>query len=97
MAVVEFPKKEDGGPWTQGPAKCLDCKHEWQHVSPAGTVSLECPQCGTMRGVLYGPVDAEEGQSVWTCGCGCDVFKIVAENGKYKWTLCLRCGSPQSF
>lgn len=97
MGDVVKLEREPEGPWLAGKAKCLDCATEWAHVSPVGTLYLECPQCKTQRGVLYAPCDGAEGEGIWTCGCGCDLFKIVAENGRYKWTICLRCGTPQDF
>ena len=94
--IVKFEREPDG-PWIEGRAKCLDCRHEWEAVGPVGTTHLECPLCATKKGVMIAPCDAADGEGVWTCACGCDLFKIVANHGIYKWTICLRCGSPQNF
>jgi hypothetical protein len=94
--VVSFIKPPEG-PYIQGRAKCLDCKNEWEAVGPVGTLYLVCPMCETKRGVMIAPIGAVEGQDEWTCRCGCDLFKIIGEARKFKWMLCLRCGTPQDF
>jgi len=83
-----------------GQARCLDCRTEWEAVAPVGTCYLECPQCGTKKGVMRNPVggapEAEEAE--WTCNCGCDVFKLISHRtGTFKAIRCLRCGLPQTF
>ena len=35
------------GPWCNGAAWCLECRHEWVAVRPLGAESLECPACGS--------------------------------------------------
>ena len=82
--------KEENTPHITGPAKCLCCKHEWQAVAPVGTDFLECPECHTMKGVYYSPV--LYGSDVWTCHCGCDLFRIHPEKGVY----CPMCGQLQT-
>ena len=42
--------------------------------------------------------DPARGEQEWTCNCGCDVFKILADKaGKFKGVLCMRCGAQQQF
>lgn len=84
--------------WLSGTAKCLDCGTEWAAVAEVGTVSLECPQCKTSRGVMAGPVAARATEQYWICACDCSLFRIVAdERGKFKELLCIKCGLPQEF
>lgn len=80
-----------------GTARCLDCGTEWAAVCEVGTTHLECPRCSTSRGVLAGPVDARVGQEKWECNCGCDLFKIIAEQQKFKAIICIKCGASQVF
>lgn len=75
------------------PAVCLACRHKWSAVAPAGTVALECPACGTNRGVSAEHVLPGDG-AIWQCGCGCHAFSYSA---KYRGWLCLSCGREQVF
>lgn len=77
-------------PHLQGPAVCLACKHEWQSVSPVGVVKLECPACGTERGVYATPV--EQAGDHWVCVCSNHYFAITRQ-GVY----CPSCGKWQKF
>lgn len=95
--VTAFPDRVKLDPHLAGKAKCLDCKSEWDFVAPVGTLYLECPKCGTHRGVQQGPCDGAEDDDVWECNCGCTLFKIIAHNGVFKWMICLRCGTAPSF
>ena len=95
--IVQLRKQEDQ-PHLVGTGKCLDCGAEWKAVATVGTTHLECPQCKTSRGVLAGPVDAHVGEQVWTCNCGCELFKIVATpTGQFECILCIKCGKGQQF
>lgn len=87
--VVGPPRLEDT-PHLQGPAVCLACKHEWQSVSPVGTCKLECPSCGTERGVYATPIE-QEGDH-WACRCSNHYFAI-SRQGVY----CPCCGTWQDF
>lgn len=82
-------KKENEAPHFSGPAACLACKHEWVAVAPAGTVWLECPKCGTERGVMKGPC-MHFGEDHWTCECGNILFHITKHA-----IYCPMCGKPQ--
>lgn len=75
-------------PHLSGPAQCLECKHTWVAVSPVGTQRLECPACGTHKGVWRGTFDPEPGQHVWTCACGNDLFLIQPHR-----VMCAACGT----
>lgn len=57
----------------EGPARCLDCKHTWHGVAPAGVRWLECSACGGLRGTWDRPVATEW---FWECPCGCDLFTL---------------------
>lgn len=81
---------EAANPHIQGPAVCLACKHEWRSVSPVGVSKLECPACGTERGVYATPIEQEG--SHWTCKCGNHYFAI-SRGGIY----CPCCGAEQVF
>lgn len=96
--VVAFPDRKgqpgDGSEteqWASGDAKCLACRHEWPAVAPLGTTALECPECGTHRGVYkypfvrgYGDPDRPH----YTCSCGNDLFGVTPR-GIY----CPQCGA----
>lgn len=86
----EVVSLDERRPHLAGPAKCLECKHEWTAVTPVGTANLECPSCNLPKGVLVGLVGPSDGV-VWTCNCGCDLFYI-----ERKGVCCLRCGAAQT-
>lgn len=92
MSVVEFKRPEKTEPHGEGPAFCIACEHEWQAVAPAGTVELECPECQTMKGRFRRIFGTYESESVWTCNCGNDLFRVT-ETGH----LCVNCGIFQRF
>ena len=83
-----FPAKED--PHLTGTAICTACRHEWQTVAPVGVVELECPSCGSMRGLLKHPCGAGEGDRLWRCNCGSELFYIVNDEVR-----CRECGLAQ--
>lgn len=88
--VLSFPKKEDQLPHLSGKAKCMQCKHEWVAVCPAGTDWLECPKCHSMKGFMKYHCDRDD-SAHWTCNCGNDLFFILPEG-----TLCPNCGTWQT-
>lgn len=64
-------------PHTSGPCVCLGCKHEWVGVAPSGTIAVECPACGTEKGVRAGTVFVDEPH--WNCrGCDNNYLRVVA-------------------
>ena len=78
-------------PHMTGGALCLNCKWEWVAVAEVGVISLDCPECGTGKGVWKGvsmPVDNE----MWECRCGCNHFFIT--RGYFH---CCHCGREHSF
>lgn len=79
-------------PHMEGQAVCLNCAHKWVSVSPIGVCHLECPECGTMKGVYNNLCEPEEGTAVWTCKCECYHF-ILREDR----IMCAHCGEVQSF
>ena len=90
--VVPFEKPELVVPHGTGPAFCIGCRHEWVAVTPAGVTELECPACGCMKGRFRFVFSTYEGDSVWTCDCGNDLFKVTASGH-----LCVNCGAYQRF
>jgi hypothetical protein len=94
--IIPLPQRTD--PHLAGKAVCLGCRHEWVAVAPVGTVALTCPACGTNKGVMLNLVSVEEPMSVWTCNCGCEIFKIVGDaNKRFSHVMCLHCGAAQDF
>ena len=76
-------------PHLAGPARCLQCRHEWVAVAPVGVYAgLECPECHFAKGAMCGFVNLASGIAVFRCDCGCDIFKIYMNGGP----LCLNCG-----
>jgi hypothetical protein len=73
-------------PHIQSEAVCIECRHKWHCVAPAGTRELECPACGTMKGRYTHVVLPAEGM-VFQCKCGSYEFCLMPENA-----LCLLCG-----
>lgn len=87
-SVIDFAaKKQEKSAHLAGPAMCLGCKHTWAAVAPIGTTRLECPDCGTHKGVFRGTMEPENSE-IWVCVCGNDVF-IVQQHQ----ILCPTCGT----
>lgn len=84
----DFRAAKAAGGWSQGAARCLDCRHEWQAVAPAGTLWLDCPACTLTRGRFVG--QHEWSGPHWHCNCGNDLF-YVREDDFY----CPNCGTTQ--
>lgn len=70
-----------------GEAKCLACQHEWVAVAPVGCIGLECPKCGTERGVYKYPCLPHKEEKIWKCNCGNFLF-VVTPAGYF----CPNCG-----
>lgn len=97
MSVVPFvrqPKPEPEGPHVSGEAVCTACKHRWVAVAPAGTIELECPNCGTRRGLFVNPVWPPADHLVWVCPCGGNLFLIREPERGF---MCRECGTTQHF
>jgi len=85
--VTRLPSRLERGPHLTGEAICTGCKHEWTAVAEVGTLQLECPSCGTMKGLFK---HACEPVTAWTCNCGCFVFMISPQG-----VICYSCGVYQ--
>lgn len=74
-------------PHLSGIAKCLACKHEFNGVCRVGDLGMDCPKCGTHRGVfVYQPQGSD---AIFECNCGCHQFAL-----ERALTLrCLHCGT----
>lgn len=88
--IVGFPEKTD--PFIEGKAICSHCRHEWEACAPAGTIDLECPECGGVKGLFKHPMGPGDGNERWECNCGCQIFMILPRS-----ILCYECGIQQSF
>lgn len=69
----------------EGKAHCIDCRHEWHAVAPAGARWMECPACSGGRGTWCYPVATQE---FWQCLCGCDLFTLTKVG-----PVCCACGA----
>lgn len=69
---------------------CLHCKHKWHGIAPAGTTSLECPECGLMKGVFTSVTLPE---SYLECNCGCAHCFVSGEGN----IICANCGVIHKF
>lgn len=90
--VIEFKKPEQKDPHGSGEAFCLSCKHEWVAVAPAGETQLECPKCHTMKGLWKYPFAPADGDFMWKCNCGNNLFYLTPQGH-----LCANCGILQQY
>lgn len=74
-----------------GKAYCLHCKKSWDTTAPVGTYELNCPGCGTNKGVFKNLTYKGETMA-WSCNCGNDLFRITPSE-----IYCAVCGAVQSF
>jgi len=86
LASYRPPPPSD--PHMAGPARCMECKHDWQAAAPVGTVTLECPSCGTFKGAWRGAINPAPGTPIWKCVCGNDLFTLLLAGPP----MCGRCG-----
>jgi hypothetical protein len=94
--VVDLARyREANAPHSSGQARCTACAHEFVAVAPVPLDSpwLECPSCGTMRALYKGDYDIPDGESVWQCKCGNQLFYVLASGFVY----CPGCGRDQKF
>lgn len=96
---VEPP--ESANTHMSGPAVCLSCAHEWTMVAPSGTPvnavgdqpGLECPACGSFKGVskyFTRHVDCPS----WRCTvCGSFIFSAILAHGDVPCLACACCGN----
>ena len=87
--ILKFPEGGNGK-WCGGPAICMNCRHEWVAVAPQTAKELECPNCGTMKGIYKFPF-VPEGE-IWNCSCSNDLFYVTREG-----YFCPNCGKIQTF
>jgi hypothetical protein len=98
LSVVPFRKRQpegavDGdGPHIAGLAVCTACKAEWAAVAPAGTVWLECGDCGTERATWKYHCEPTEGEKIWMCNCESFLFYCTPTG-----VFCYACGAEQNF
>jgi hypothetical protein len=95
VTVVPFPSAVERSPHLAGEAVCIGCGYEWASVAPTGTWQLECPSCGTMKGVWRYPVGGAEGDMVFRCACGCEALTAY-KRGALFHLKCMSCGTEQT-
>jgi hypothetical protein len=95
MSVLAFKKPEKADPHATGEAKCLDCGKRWAAVAPIGTRQLDCPDCGTNRGLWLYPFGADVGDLAFECICGNEVLTAFKRGGVF-WLQCMACGTDQT-
>jgi hypothetical protein len=88
--IVPIKPGEPDEPHLSGHATCSMCRHKWIAIAPVGTMWMECPNCGTMKGHFSNPVFYPE--PLYICKCGCDSFRISTSS-----TYCIACGTIQRF
>lgn len=91
--VVEFRRPEP--PHLAGEAVCLGCRRRWVSVAPVGVWQLECPECGTMKGIFTQPVGASEGDQVFVCDCGSEALTAYFRSGRF-YFRCMSCGTDHT-
>jgi hypothetical protein len=77
-------------PHLSGEAICKACDYEWVAVAPVGTIELECPECGTEKGLYKYSALPQDSKKIWVCNCGCDVFRVLVDG-----FICYMCGIRQ--
>lgn len=77
---------ETARPHLSGPARCLDCKHEFVAVAPVGTYCMTCPSCGADKAARFSMIDPPT--DVWVCNCG-NQFMLILFGGQ---VFCPNCG-----
>lgn len=80
---------DDFRPHAGGPAKCMNCKHEWEAITLKSKIhELECPECLHLTGEMIGQFIPS---TLFQCGCGCELFYLTA-NGY----MCPVCGDEKT-
>lgn len=93
--VVTFMRPEPEDPHLAGEALCIGCRHEWAGVAPVGTWQLECPSCGSTKGIWRYPIGAQQGDSFFRCSCGCEALTAYFRSGHF-YLKCMSCGADQT-
>lgn len=86
--ILAFRPREKQDPHITGDARCISCEYEWVAVAPVGAVWLECPACGSRKGLMRFACERDGLQ--WTCGCDNTLFHVTPD-GIY----CPNCGEYQ--
>jgi len=87
MSVIDLAQaRKDRHPHIGGPAKCLQCGHEWAATALVGETWLECPACHLQKGAFTGPCYPHDAL-IWECACGNELF-LISPDGE----LCPVCG-----
>lgn len=86
--VIEFQPRD---PHLSGMAGCAVCRYTWAAVIPVGSGPwFECPNCHSMKGLFTHPILLPDAVALWTCKCGCDVFRVTTNA-----IFCITCGLIQ--
>lgn len=93
--VTPFRRPEREEPHLAGEAVCIGCRHEWSAVAPVGVWQLDCPSCGTPKGIWRYPVGAAEGDLYFRCDCGCEALTAYHREGRF-YLKCMSCGADQT-
>lgn len=93
--IIPFAKPEKPAPHLAGEALCIGCRHTWAAVAPVGTSRLECPACGLGKGMFRYPIYCEDGDSLFTCNCGCEALIAYVREGRFR-IQCMNCGTHQT-
>lgn len=78
-------------PHVSGEVRCRACGHEWIGIARAGSVGLECLECGTFQGIWKHPI-ADSKRPRWECHCGNYAFSLHPEGV----IVCTYCGERQT-
>ena len=94
MTVLDFEKEKlKGKPHLAGDIRCNACKHEWRGTAPLREPDgIKCPECGLYRGSFMANIDAEQGDIILRCQCGCSSYFIKICRGGIPKVLCHGCG-----
>jgi hypothetical protein len=96
MSVVSLAAaREERQPHLMGECLCIGCRHEWAGVAPVGVWLMECPSCGSMKGIWRNPIGASPGDSFFSCVCGCEALTAYQREGLFH-LKCMSCGTEQT-
>lgn len=85
--IIKFQRIKDNDHHLSGEAVCLECQHRWTAVVPVGVDYMDCPNCGTNKGVWHYRTAAVD-DTRWVCTCGGDAHYVLPEQR----CQCIRCG-----
>ena len=95
MSVIPFQLPERADAHLAGEGLCIGCRHEWAAAAPVGVWQLECPACGTMKGVWRYPVGADTDDILFICACGCEALTAYMHERHFR-LKCMSCGTEQT-